>query len=148
MSSLYVKATLVLPGSYSTKRYILFITALQRIIYHEQIVGKNKWSNCCDYSRFGQRHAIINKIRDAFKTYELPSQVRIYSVHKQASELIQVLKSYNTFTFPLVIVGVAGGTDALSGIASFHSAFPVLSCPSDGINATCLTNPPEVQMHL
>merc|ERR1719247_2263400 len=34
------------------------------------------------------------------------------------------------------------GTDALSGTASYLSKFPVVSCPPDGMNNTCLTNPP------
>ena len=41
-----------------------------------------------------------------------------------------------------MLVGCAGGTDALSGTASYLSTFPVVSCPPDGMNDTCLTNPP------
>jgi phosphoribosylaminoimidazole carboxylase PurE protein len=84
----------------------------------------------------------IEKIRAALKNYGIFSQVRICSAHKQAGELVQVLKEYNDCEFPVLIVAVAGGTDALSGTASFHSVFPVVSCPPDGMNETCLTNPP------
>lgn len=84
----------------------------------------------------------IEKIRKALNNYRIDSQVRICSAHKQAGELVELLKEYNKCEFPLLIVGVAGGTDALSGTASFHSVFPVVSCPPDGINETCLTNPP------
>merc|ERR1711953_69121 len=39
--------------------------------------------------------------------------------------------------------GCAGGTDALSGTASYLATFPVVSCPPDkDLNRTCLTNPP------
>merc|ERR1719217_196311 len=41
-----------------------------------------------------------------------------------------------------IIIGCAGGTDALSGTASYLSRHPVVSCPPDGMNQTCLTNPP------
>merc|ERR1719220_1691648 len=41
-----------------------------------------------------------------------------------------------------MMVGCAGGTDALSGTASYLAKFPVVSCPPDGMNNTCLTNPP------
>merc|ERR1712203_610896 len=41
-----------------------------------------------------------------------------------------------------MMVGCAGGTDALSGTASYLAKFPVVSCPPDGMNQTCLTNPP------
>merc|ERR1712007_372429 len=43
---------------------------------------------------------------------------------------------------PMLIVGCAGGTDALSGTASYLSKHPVISCPPDGMNNSCLTNPP------
>jgi len=84
----------------------------------------------------------INKIRESLDKYSIMSQVRICSAHKQAAELVEILKEYNTCKFPVLVVGVAGGTDALSGTASYHSVFPVVSCPPDGINETCLTNPP------
>jgi phosphoribosylaminoimidazole carboxylase PurE protein len=84
----------------------------------------------------------IDKIRTALQTYGLVSQVRICSAHKQATELVETLQEYNRCAFPLLIVGVAGGTDALSGTASFHSVHPVVSCPPDGLNESCLTNPP------
>ena len=42
----------------------------------------------------------------------------------------------------LVWVAVAGGTDALSGTLAFHANQPVISCPPDGLNHSCLTNPP------
>merc|ERR1711966_436541 len=51
-------------------------------------------------------------------------------------------EEYNKSTVPMMIVGCAGGTDALSGTASYLSKFPVVSCPPDGMNNTCLTNPP------
>ena len=41
-----------------------------------------------------------------------------------------------------MMVGCAGGTDALSGTASYLSKFPVVSCSPDGMNNTCVTNPP------
>jgi phosphoribosylcarboxyaminoimidazole (NCAIR) mutase len=37
---------------------------------------------------------------------------------------------------------VAGGTDALSGTLSFHALGPVISCPPDAPNPSCLANPP------
>ncbi|MEA2003706.1 MAG: AIR carboxylase family protein, partial [archaeon] len=43
----------------------------------------------------------------------------------------------------ILIIAVAGGTDALSGIASFHSSNPVISCPPDKEEyESCLKNPP------
>merc|ERR1712007_20558 len=53
-----------------------------------------------------------------------------------------VIAEYNESNRPVMMVGCAGGTDALSGTASYLAKFPVVSCPPDGMNQTCLTNPP------
>merc|ERR1711879_8911 len=53
-----------------------------------------------------------------------------------------LIGEFNKSTEPIMMVGCAGGTDALSGTASYLANFPVVSCPPDGMNSTCLTNPP------
>jgi len=74
--------------------------------------------------------------------FKIPSQIRICSAHKQPGRLEAVIGEYNKSTEPILMVGCAGGTDALSGTASYLAKFPVISCPPDGMNNTCLTNPP------
>merc|ERR1712060_879483 len=69
-------------------------------------------------------------------------EIRICSAHKQPARLQSVINEYNKQTRPIMMVGCAGGTDALSGTASYLANFPVVSCPPDGMNNTCLTNPP------
>merc|ERR1712186_272475 len=61
---------------------------------------------------------------------------------KQPGRLETIIADYNKSVEPMLIVGCAGGTDALSGTASYLSRHPVISCPPDGMNQTCLTNPP------
>merc|ERR1712196_514813 len=70
------------------------------------------------------------------------AEIRICSAHKQPSRLQSVISEYNSSERPIMLVGCAGGTDALSGTASYLANFPVVSCPPDGMNDTCLTNPP------
>ena len=82
---------------------------------------------------------IINSLED----FSIPYRVRICSAHKQSKELIDIIGEYNSFNGPLAIIAVAGGTDALSGIASYHSLHPIISCPPDTPNNSCLTNPPR-----
>merc|ERR1712216_123911 len=60
----------------------------------------------------------------------------------QPARLQAVIEEYNKACRPVMMVGCAGGTDALSGTASYLAKFPVVSCPPDGMNNTCLTNPP------
>ncbi|KAJ9463007.1 Phosphoribosylaminoimidazole-succinocarboxamide synthase [Diplonema papillatum] len=84
----------------------------------------------------------MEKLSAALDTWGIPSKKRICSAHKQPSKLENLITTLNTSIEPVVIIGCAGGTDALSGTASFSSVFPVISCPPDGRNETCLTNPP------
>jgi len=83
----------------------------------------------------------VEKIRKSLDSLGIPNKCRICSAHKQPEKLEACLKAYNKSSEPLLFIGCAGGTDALSGTASFHSLFPVVSCPPDGMNNSCLTNP-------
>merc|ERR1712060_704853 len=84
----------------------------------------------------------LQTIQKELSKFKIPSQIRICSAHKQPARLESLLGEYNKSTEPLLLVGCAGGTDALSGTASYFAKFPVVSCPPDGLNQTCLTNPP------
>merc|ERR1719161_147390 len=74
--------------------------------------------------------------------FKIDAEIRICSAHKQPAKLQSVIEEYNNSKRPIMMVGCAGGTDALSGTASYLAKFPVVSCPPDGMNNTCLTNPP------
>merc|ERR1712151_1180391 len=84
----------------------------------------------------------LETLKKELAKFKIPSQIRICSAHKQPSSLEAVIAHYNKSNEPMLIVGCAGGTDALSGTASYLSRHPVVSCPPDGMNNTCLTNPP------
>merc|ERR1711924_37663 len=84
----------------------------------------------------------LQNIQKELAKFMIPSEIRICSAHKQPGRLEQVISHYNRSIEPMLIVGCAGGTDALSGTASYLSKHPVISCPPDGMNNTCLTNPP------
>merc|ERR1712151_1488827 len=84
----------------------------------------------------------LETLKKELAKFKIPSQIRICSAHKQPGRLEAVIRQYNKSTEPLLLVGCAGGTDALSGTASYLAKFPVISCPPDGMNNTCLTNPP------
>merc|ERR1712225_84058 len=74
--------------------------------------------------------------------FKIEAEIRICSAHKQPARLQSVIDEYNKSTRPVMLIGCAGGTDALSGTASYLATFPIVSCPPDGMNKTCLTNPP------
>merc|ERR1711934_287882 len=84
----------------------------------------------------------LETLKKEIGKFKIESQIRICSAHKQPARLQSVIAEYNKSTRPVMMVGCAGGTDALSGTASYLAKFPVVSCPPDGMNNTCLTNPP------
>jgi len=84
----------------------------------------------------------LETLKKELAKFKIPSQIRICSAHKQPGRLEALIAHYNKSTEPMLYVGCAGGTDALSGTASYSSRHPVISCPPDGLNNTCLTNPP------
>lgn len=86
--------------------------------------------------------AHIEKLGKSLDSFGIPYKVRICSAHKQPSAAEAMVQFYNQEKGPLAFVAVAGGTDALSGTLSFHSIYPVISCPPDAPNQSCLTNPP------
>lgn len=84
----------------------------------------------------------IEKIAKALESFEIPYQVRICSAHKQPGTLMEMINEYNSVGGLVAFVAIAGGTDALSGTLSFHALGPIISCPPDAPNQSCLTNPP------
>ncbi|MCL4387120.1 MAG: AIR carboxylase family protein [Patescibacteria group bacterium] len=85
----------------------------------------------------------MKTIKDELDKYGIPSVARICSAHKQAGECVEIIQKYNKSLEPILIIAVAGGTDALSGVASFHSVWPVISCPPKKEEfSSCITNPP------
>ena len=88
------------------------------------------------------RSSHIEKIAASLESYQIPYEARVCSAHKQPDTLKTILDEYNEVGGSVVYVAVAGGTDALSGTASFHAYGLVLSCPPDAPNPSCTTNPP------
>merc|ERR1711907_708692 len=84
----------------------------------------------------------LETLKKELAKFKVNSEIRICSAHKQPARLQSVISEYNKAAHPVMMVGCAGGTDALSGTASYLAKFPVVSCPPDGMNQTCLTNPP------
>merc|ERR1711959_699088 len=84
----------------------------------------------------------LETLKKEVSKFKIDAEIRICSAHKQPGRLENVIEDYNKCGRPVLMVGCAGGTDALSGTASYSAKFPVVSCPPDGMNNTCLTNPP------
>jgi len=83
----------------------------------------------------------IHEIVKSLEMYEIPYDIRICSAHKQPDKLMDIINEYNGVSGLMAYIAVAGGTDALSGTLSYHALGPVISCPPDSPNASCLNNP-------
>merc|ERR1711985_136865 len=84
----------------------------------------------------------LETLKKEINKFKIDAEIRVCSAHKQPGRLENLLAEYGKSSRPVMMVGCAGGTDALSGTASYLANFPVVSCPPDGMNKTCLTNPP------
>lgn len=84
----------------------------------------------------------IEKIQKELDKYEIKSVYRICSAHKQLLKSYDMFTQYNESIEQLVFVTIAGGTDALSGVASFNTIHPVISCPPQAYYESCMLNPP------
>jgi phosphoribosylaminoimidazole carboxylase PurE protein len=85
----------------------------------------------------------IKTIQKELGKFSIDSNIRICSAHKQPVTCENILKELNESSVPSIIVSIAGATDALSGVLSFHSLHPVISCPPDKTNHfSCIDNPP------
>ncbi len=84
----------------------------------------------------------IETIKQELDEYDIPVIVRICSAHKQPSTCEAIINKYNQSIEPLVYVSIAGGTDALSGVVSFHTIHQVIRCPPNKKKFdSCVQNP-------
>ncbi|HLC54224.1 MAG TPA: AIR carboxylase family protein [Candidatus Nanoarchaeia archaeon] len=91
----------------------------------------------------GSDEGHLDDLVNALNKYGVPYDVRICSAHKQPEDCIHLMNDLNAEESRLVVIAVAGGTDALSGMLAWGLYHPVISCPPDGFeNRSPLHNPP------
>lgn len=82
------------------------------------------------------------KIKEELDAWKIKSYYRIGSAHRSPGHVMDIIEKLNKSTNPRLIVSIAGGTDALSGLIAANSIWPVVSCPpSDRCINSCLENP-------
>lgn len=82
----------------------------------------------------------MERLKAELDKFGIEVVLRICSAHKQPSTAEKIIGEYNEEKH-IVYIAVAGGTDALSGVVSFHSVHPVISCPPGDYYESCLLNP-------
>jgi phosphoribosylaminoimidazole-succinocarboxamide synthase len=71
----------------------------------------------------------VEKLKSELETRKIPCGHRALSAHKNTRELLNFIETLDKSIEPVVIITVAGGSDALSGVVAHHSRFPVIACP-------------------
>ena len=69
------------------------------------------------------------KIEKNLKDKDIISNTYFCSAHKNTEGVLDILKKYENSTQNIVYVTVAGMSNALSGVVSCNTRFPVIACP-------------------
>lgn len=69
------------------------------------------------------------KIANALTSLGVASELRVASAHKVPARLLDVIARYQADARPKVYIGVAGRSNALSGVLDCAVSAPVISCP-------------------
>ncbi len=80
-------------------------------------------------SRTDLEHA--EKIKEELFNHSIECELRIASAHRTPEYLIRILQEYHLSGDQIVIITVAGLSDALSGMVAAQRIFPVIACPPD-----------------
>lgn len=71
----------------------------------------------------------VKGITAQLETFGIPYTLRIASAHKSARYLLDMLAEYNQSEGPIVLIAVAGRSNALAGMADANTVWPVITCP-------------------
>lgn len=71
------------------------------------------------------------KIKSTALQYSIGCEMRIASAHRSPEFLLKLLREYSTSGDSIVVIAVAGLSDALSGVVAAQRLFPVIACPPD-----------------
>ena len=71
----------------------------------------------------------VGKITSELKKLKLRSSVYYASAHKQPLAVLKIIEQYQGLGKKIVMITVAGRSNALSGFVAANSRFPVIACP-------------------
>ncbi|MEW6550168.1 MAG: 5-(carboxyamino)imidazole ribonucleotide mutase [Spirochaetota bacterium] len=78
-------------------------------------------------SKVDLEHA--KKITAWLDHFGIAHETRIASAHKTPEKVLEILADNEKRGLDIVYIGIAGLSNALSGMVEFSTAFPVVSCP-------------------
>jgi 5-(carboxyamino)imidazole ribonucleotide mutase len=69
------------------------------------------------------------KITDALKEFDVPSEIVVASAHKVPEKVIGIVQQLNRDPQPQVVITVVGMSNGLGGVVAGSCLHPVLTCP-------------------
>lgn len=101
----------------------------QRLVHNLKKTGHIKGSLAVIImgSKSDMKHC--KAIEQELQKYSIPVEMKVASAHRTPSLVEKIVNEYNKSIESLVLVSVAGGTDALSGVLGSLSTNLVISCP-------------------
>jgi fusion protein PurCD len=80
------------------------------------------------------------KIQSYFEKYDIMTELRIVSAHKNGEEIVKIAKEYNDSIEPGAVIAVAGCSNGLGGALAANLNIPVINCPPFKDNLDMLVN--------
>lgn len=80
------------------------------------------------------------KISAILEDFGVECKIHVSSAHKVPEKTLKIIKHYNKLKGPIVFVTGAGRSNALSGLVSANTHFPVIACPPFSDKADYLAN--------
>ena len=71
----------------------------------------------------------VQQITKALDALGVTSECRVASAHKTVKHLFDILDRLNAEEGPLVLIAVAGRSNALAGMLDANTPWPVITCP-------------------
>ncbi|XP_018495616.1 multifunctional protein ADE2 [Galendromus occidentalis] len=69
------------------------------------------------------------KIKEKLSQYQIPTDMRITSAHKNTDQALNIIAEYEGLGVPLVFIAVAGRSNGLGPVTSGNINAPVINCP-------------------
>lgn len=89
-------------------------------------------------SKSDEAHA--KKVTEVLDKFGVKYEIHISSAHKVPEKTLKIIDSYNSKKEAVVFVTIAGRSNALSGLVSANTHFPVVACPPFSDKADYLVN--------
>jgi fusion protein PurCD len=80
------------------------------------------------------------KIQSYLKSYDVMSELRVVSAHKNGEEIVKLAGTYNDSIEPGAVIAVAGRSNGLGGALSANLNIPVINCPPFKDNVDLIVN--------